>query len=225
MSLLLVCLRGFYAALLDKHGRAKNTTLSLLCMWQYYSLEYLNGASLFNLQFPFILNLAYKNEGKNIRINKVLVFIVSSFPMFVILHRVSKRLAGPYFPVRAGQGKLNMVVRVSLSCLLLASSPVTVINEHSCTMSHSTSNPPPAPPNRGCHRLLGQQNPSSVWPEGGTFLPLPLCLCVQGRQQMEGGQCALLTALYYWSNASPLWVFKTQGLVNRGKGWGRKREA
>lgn len=46
---------------------------------------------------------------------------------------------------------------------------------------------------------------------------------------MEGGRSALLTALYYWSNASPLWVFKTQGLVNRGKGWirrdGREREA
>lgn len=39
---------------------------------------------------------------------------------------------------------------------------------------------------------------------------------------MEGGQSALLTALYYRSNASPLWVFKTQGLVNRGKGWQRR---
>lgn len=46
---------------------------------------------------------------------------------------------------------------------------------------------------------------------------------------MEGGRSALLTALYYWGNASLLWVFKTQGLVNRGKGWrksdGREKRA
>lgn len=27
-----------------------------------------------------------------------------------------------------------------------------------------------------------------------------------------------LTALYYWSNASQLWLFKTQVLLNRGGG-------
>lgn len=40
---------------------------------------------------------------------------------------------------------------------------------------------------------------------------------------MEGGRSALLTALYYWSNASLLWVFKTQGLVKRGKGVEKER--
>lgn len=40
---------------------------------------------------------------------------------------------------------------------------------------------------------------------------------------MEGGRSACLTALYYWSNASPLWVFKTQGLVIRGEGAEKER--
>lgn len=40
---------------------------------------------------------------------------------------------------------------------------------------------------------------------------------------MEGGQSAVLTALYYWGNATLLEVFKTRGLVNRGEGWERKR--
>lgn len=43
---------------------------------------------------------------------------------------------------------------------------------------------------------------------------------------MGGGRSALLTALYYWSNASPLWVFKTrpgeQGEEVEGERWERK---
>lgn len=35
---------------------------------------------------------------------------------------------------------------------------------------------------------------------------------------MRGGRSALLTAFDYWSNASLLQLFKTQGLANREMG-------
>ncbi len=72
------------------------------------------------------------------------MLIASSLTLSVLLHRVRLGLTGLYFTLWTGQDKpVNTVVCVSLSCLLLATLPATVINELSGAASHSTAIPQP----------------------------------------------------------------------------------
>lgn len=119
---------------------------------------------------------------------------------------------------------MNMVVCVSLYFLLLANFPLTVIND-----PHHVSTP----------TFLHQVRvPQATWSAESVLLCDLLGECVfsvlflsfllfwspQVKQQMERGE---RSAFAKWSNASPLWAFKTKGLVNRRKEWRRRdgREA
>lgn len=99
-----------------------------------------------SILFPHLQSIHSKkpqNKSKHRSRRLICLCLCSDCPaspclcLFVLIHGVRKGWTGLYFTLRTGQEKpVHMVVCVSLPSLLLATSPVTVINELSCVIPH-----------------------------------------------------------------------------------------